>query len=243
MDSRCFGKLLLTCLLLVTGSTASTAFAAPCTLGSLQDYLGRFSPGSAGCSAGDITLSDFSLEAIGPNEIPLLTPTVLLQPFASGFDVLTVGQPGLPNELFAGPDVALGLRFGFRASGTAITGGNLALGPHTVTPDGLMILLVDSGFGNAIVFDTGVDQSAPSAATFATPASSFLDLSLELELDGGLNGSVRAGPRLATLSFMSEPMPPPPTSAPEPSSSLLLAVGLFALVLMLRSRWRVDHSG
>ena len=217
-------------LLLSMGSTAS---AALCGNGSLQNYL---SLGSGGCQLGVVTFSNFQVvsgqngaTAIGATEVQVTPSGSPLNPlFMISFTNPTATSGQLLESIFR-----------FSVSGAPLTGASLALA-GSATGDGVVtnVLNVCPG-GNfnsnaidgcpnsrtAITFISAIDQQFNDST--GPVAASFFDVFFDLTLDGGPNGS-------ATLSSATVGV----TATPEPAAGLLFAAGLAAIAGLRARRLR-----
>jgi hypothetical protein len=213
-------RLWLVCLAATMNVATSQLFAAPCVSSTLADYV---SLGSGGCSVGALTFSDFAVEPFpGPGAVQIAPNNVALAPISGGFS-LTSG-----TALSAASGELLGLHFDFHVSATGLSGGTIALGDTSVTPDGAITSILSAGAaGDAIAFDIGLD--AEPVASFTSASASFFDVFVELGIDGGPSGSAVAGPNLGSVTFATQSV-----TVPEPSTFSLLFVPLgFALLRML----------
>jgi len=206
-------------------------FGAPCTLGTLDDYIGL---GSGGCSIGSYTLADFT--AIPP----LLVGSTEIDPTAVSITPIPLSAPfiGLQVDTDVSADVGdfFATFFRFRIDGT-LFGADLSLTPGRVAGDGLILGIVD------LCADGTFDPTGPTGCT-GTPESlivgeipdflfspdfdnipaSFFDVFVELSVDGGVSGSAASG----SLSLRFD------TGIPEPSSLLLMAAGLMSIAFFRR---------
>ena len=211
----------LVAFLVLLGGGLGKALAAPCSLGTLPDYV---SLSSAGCTVNGLALSNFTIDAFPGATSPIAAGDVQLAPAGDGL-VLTGG-----SVLSANAGELLGLRFLFQLSGPGLAGATVALGDDPMaTGDGAITVLIGvtdalgAPLGDAIAF--ALDGLVDTPASFISPPSSFFDVFVEIGIDGGTVGSASMGPGLATVSFATV------QAVPEPATLLLLALALLALAL------------
>jgi hypothetical protein len=209
----------------------SLAAAAPCTVGSLTEYVAL---GDAGCTVGGATLSGFTAGPSLAGGTALNPATVVVTPFSLGVDFGIDARAdaneitgALIHYLFGGPaidTIRLSLS-GSSASAAASpddTGGVVtAIGQTcagaTLTGSGPG----DPGFScptpvDLVVLHDALGAIALDQATFG-PAS-FFDVFVDISLDGGTGGTASlAGPVRTTFV---EPIP-------EPSLLVLMSAGLL----------------
>lgn len=199
-------------------------FAAPCTPGTLDTYIGL----AAGCTHQGGTFSDFYISA----GFGLATP---IDPAA--VSVTPGGTPSNPSLLFALNETAPAgsvreLFLHFSASFPVLTGLLIELGQASAQGDGVVtgITEVCSGgsflgawpvgcsgeYAQTLTFVTSVDKQLQDQAAVA--ASSFFDVFVEITPDGGLTGTGGVG----TFLFQLDTTPGGGTTVPEPSTFLLL---------------------
>ncbi len=210
---------------------SSSAFAAPCLPGTLQDYVNL---GAAGCQNGVVTFSGFS-SAPGQNGatvIPLLQ--VMVNPAGMQFMPtlqFTLNQTANAGQLFES-------FFRFKASSAQLIGAGITLNSPAVTGDGAVTGTLDvcpgamfsgnapTGCANAVslisLATVGFSMLNDSASF---PATSFFDVFTDLAADGGRTGSARFNS--ATVKF---------TATPEPSAQQLMLAGLAILALFSTQR-------
>lgn len=218
--------------------TGSSAFAAPCLPGTLQDYVNL---GAAGCQNGAVTFSAFS-SAPGQNgatAIPLLQ--VMVNPAGMQFMPtlqFTLNQSANPGQLFES-------FFRFKASSALLTGAMITLNSPVVSGDAAVTGTLDvcpgamfsgnspTGCANAVslisLATTGFSMLSDSASF--SPRS-FFDVFTDLSVDGGLGGG-SARFNSATVKF---------TATPEPSAQQLMLAGLAVLALFSAQRKSLDTS-
>ena len=212
----------ITGLLLTMGGTA---FAAPCTNGSLQAYI---SLGTGGCQFGAVTFSGFQVVP-GQTAASAISPTgVQFTPGGSTFNPFL--RIGLTNSTAKSGELLESI-FRFSVSGSQLVGASVSLA-GSVTGDGLITNVLDVCPGASFSGSSpvGCPNSAVSAITFidannrqltetAGPFNTgFFDVFVDLTLDGGASGS-------ATLSSATVGV----AAIPEPSAGLLFAFGLAAI--------------
>jgi len=201
------------------------ASAAPCLPGSLQNYIDL---GATGCSLGSIVAANFSTEPgqsfatpIDPNLVQMTpggsasAPKLLLS-----FDV--TAQAGELFESFFHFDASAPTLAGdaIQIDTGSAAGDGVVTATQDVCPGGVFFPGVPIGCPNSaaalIAFVTESDSGADSA-DFSPPAS-FFDIFVDVAVDGGLAGSASLGAVAITL-------------VPEPSTVLLLAIGLAPLAV------------
>lgn len=227
-------KILFAVLLAVQSLVGAAAVAAPCTTSSLAAYVGL---GSGGCTIGSFRFSDFAL---------LTSPTGSI-PFTS-IGVLPVsGTPGVIGLDFrvgasAGPGVFFDNLISYRVTGlgASINGASLFITGSSSSGDGAVTAVenlciaglftgadgVSGCSGTArdlIVVDAGGSADPPVSLAFLSAAA--LAVVTDIGVDGGTDGT-------GALAFASNRflVAPAVGVVPEPSSVLLMAAGLFALL-------------
>ncbi len=209
---------------------AAPAVGAPCTSGSLSDYL---TGGS--CDVAGITVDDFRLFPDLPSGTTPIDPaSVTVSP--------VVGPAGLAFALgrTAGAGELFGLGLGFSVGGSGLVGGVLELLGASATGDGAVTAIQGLCFGGSYVADpvlgatcaaTELTQIAFATASISDPLqtrafapASFFDVFVELAVDGGPSGS-------AALDAVRLAFP-----VPEPNGLALAALGLVALAARTRRR-------
>jgi len=201
------------------------ASAAPCLPGTLQDYIDL---GATGCSLGSVVAADFSL-APGQSFATPIDPSLV--------QVIPGGSPAAPSiTLGFGVSAQAGELFEsffhFDASAPELSGDAIQIDTATASGDGVVTatqdVCPDGAFAGSspigcptspralIAFLTESDSGADS--TPFSPPAGFFDLFVDIAIDGGLAGAASLGAVTLTL-------------VPEPSTALLLALGLLPLVV------------
>ncbi|MDP2030808.1 MAG: PEP-CTERM sorting domain-containing protein [Thiobacillus sp.] len=210
-----------------------TAWGIACGPGSLSDY---FAMGSASCTVGDNTFSDFASIPAGFGASPIDPTMVALAPFLGGADTgfviaLNPGAGGVaaPGELFE-------LFFGFRAtSGAAgqFIGAGMGMGGATASGDGAVTIVddlcLDGDFTSGpqgcsgtpmTMIPFAVDGLSSTLETLDFPPAGFVTRVVDIVVDGGLAGTATL--QNARLSLTTQAA----TSVPEPASLALVGIGL-----------------
>lgn len=205
------------------------ATAAPCLPGSLQDYINL---GSAGCSVGTVSVTDFAIAPGQSFATPIAPQTILVTPGG------TVDAPtlDLTFNVNAAAGELLESFLHFFASAPTLFGAGIALGSASASGDGVVTAIQDlcpdgAFFSNVplgcptsaealIVFQSESDSLLAAEAFLA--AAGFVDVFADVAVDGGLAGSAS----LASVRLSFE-------TVPEPSTALLAGLGLALL-----ARWR-----
>lgn len=206
---------------------SSSAFAAPCLTGTLQDYVNL---GTVGCQNGVVTFSGF-VTAPGQNGATVIPLTqVLVNPGGGQFMPtfqFTLNQTANPGQLFES-------FFRFKASNSQLIGAKVGLNSPIATGDGAVTASLDicpgalfsgnspTGCANSVslisVATSGFSMPTDSASF---PISSFFDVFTDLSVDGGLGGgSARFNSASVTIQ-----------ATPEPSAQQLMLAGLAMLTL------------
>ena len=204
------------------------AQAAVCVGGSLGSYVAL---GSAGCTVGALTFSDFVVDAFpGPTAKQIAPDTLSIDPIASGFAVSS--NTGVATD--AGN--LTGLRLLFDVHAPALLGGTVGFGPNrSASGDGALTALLDAGAsGNAIALV--IDGFADTPQSFASGAVGAYVAFLELGIDGGTSGSASLGPQLASLTFAVGNIAP----VPEPEIAMLTLAGLVVVFARRRLARRLS---
>lgn len=225
-------KILFALVLALSPLFAGQASAAPCVSGTFASYAAL---GSSGCTVGTLTFTDFSLlmRPNGATPFPTLTVMPTIDGTQAGFTFVTT-QAAAPGQLF---DDLIAYRV--VGSGSTINSATLgfvdssSLGDASVTAvQNLCIGGLFGGMdgvsgctGNAlaqIIVDIG--DVADPATTLMFASAMALAVVTDLGVDGGTDGAgFLAG---ATNLFNSAAI----AVVPEPSSVLLLSIGLLGFI-------------
>jgi hypothetical protein len=210
------------------------AVSAPCSSGSLADYIAL---GSSGCTIGAASFSDFAALPVPAAATPIAPTAVIVLPFEAGPD-----EPGLRFlvDVSASASEFLDVAIGYLVSAPSLVRATLALEDTAVTGDGVVTAIEDLCFGGPfaggplgctgassdtlIAFDVGDDAELAVGLDFGPVAA--LGVVTDLGVDGGLGGS--AALSAATNRFL----------VPEPTTAVLLAAGALALALARRTALR-----
>ncbi len=210
---------------------SNSVFAAPCTNGTLADYIAL---GAGGCQNGSVLFSAFAT-APGQTGATLIAPTLIT--------VTPDGTLFLPNLLFtvnrtASSNQLLESFFRFKATSTSVLGAAVALnGSATGTGDATASLDICRGamfVGNSptgcantstVLALQSVGFSLPSDSTTFPPVS-LVDVFADLVAEGGGNGTGTLNSATITL-----------TATPEPSTSQLFLAGISLLAMSQRRRF------
>jgi hypothetical protein len=210
-------------LLLLLGP--STSSAVPCLPGTLQDYINL---GATGCEIGAVTFASFTVEPgqsfatpIAPGEVQVIpsgspsAPTLVL-----GYEHAASAGELLESFFRFQASASVALIEDFIGIGSASASGDgVVTAAQDVCPDG-SFGAIPTGCPNPALTLIGVvteSLSFPSESQ-GLPSATFLDLFVDVVIDGGLEGSASLGS--VTLRLV-----------PEPASVLLLALGLAPLAL------------
>jgi hypothetical protein len=217
-------KYLLAFGLLLTMSVPSQA--APCLPGSLADYVAL---GSGGCTLGQATVADFTASVLALGAQAILPEDVTVTPVGRGFD-FGVSQIAGASEIF---DILI--RFSISALMSNLN--VLSMNGASASGDGVVVAVGDTCAGGTFA---GANPAAPCSGTAATaialqdaiglispgtaafPSSSFFDVFVQLTIDGGLAGTAALDGSVRTVFV------------PEPSTLLVMAVGLGAVLARRR---------
>lgn len=204
--------------------------AAPCVSGSLATYV---SLGSTGCTVSNNTFSDFVIRSPIAGATALLPSSITISPTGGTSD------PGLDTAVVAAASAGnlLQVFFSYKLSGSIYTNALIGLSNSTSTGDGgvtgITDFCADGTFGPSGV--SGCSGTAGNLVTLAGSqnadsgsfsAVSFLAITDDLTLDGGISGTATGG-RLSNRF----------SAIPEPVTYLLAAAGLlfFAGLRALRA--------
>lgn len=202
---------------------ASAAMAPACVAGTLSDYIAL---GSGGCYIGNDQLSSFQA-------LSVLAGSTAIAPV--GVTVTPGGSDANPTLLFnltsaARSNAVNDLRFTYQIGGNNVTGSMIALANTSVTADGAVTYarnLCEAGrFGSDGVSGcTGTAaqlvalNSGSDATTF--PGVSFLHVSDDFTVDGGLSGSASGGQFIDQFTASAAG-----SKVPEPTMIPVLVVGM-----------------
>lgn len=224
-------KLMAVAALLVGASTP--AWGTVCSAGSLDDY---FSMGSASCTVGGTTFSDFAPITPSFGASPIDPATVLVTPFFGGADTGFVialgpgaGSAAAPGELFE-------LFFGFRSTsgaGGQFIGAGVEMTGSTASGDGAVTIVddlcLDGTFAAAPLGCAGtpltmipftIDGLSDPSETLGFAPVGFIDRAVDIVVDGGVAGAATL--ERASLSFTTQTV----TAVPEPAPLALVGIGL-----------------
>lgn len=212
-------------------TAAQVCSAATCASGTLASYEAL---GSAGCTIGGDTLSNFTTLSGTTGAMELSTGAVSINPSGGTADpslAFTTTQTANANAL-------LETIFTYTVSGQVYSGAATSLSNSSETNDGAVSNVENFCAGGSFGPDgvSGCSGSAGSLLTLdviqnsdasGTALSSFLSVTDDFTLDGGLSGSATGG--TFTNSF---------TATPEPAS---LALGMLGLALVAGGSRRKAH--
>ncbi len=190
-----------------------------CTNGSLASYIGL---GSSGCSIGANTLFDFQIVSGISGATPIAPGEVSIMPSGGEF------SPGITASVsqMAGANTQLELLFTYQISGTSYVGDAIRLSGSSESGDvavtDIQNVCAGGTFGpDGVTGCTGVagslltlDGVQNQDSTVLGPAT-FLSVTDDFTLDGGLMGSAAGGTIGDRFS-----------AVPEPFTYLLTALGL-----------------
>lgn len=229
-------KLLLVAICLQ--AIPATSVAAPiCISDTLSGYIAL---GGAGCDLGGATFQDFSSAPsfFGGGEIPAADITVLPMVTAMGprFDFALTAV--------AGANAVVGVTIGYSGTALSFTGATLSMEGAAAGPlDGVVTAVEDICLDGAFLGDdptmcAGVPDTLIVARDFLGPtgpdsrvfAASFLDVLLDITVDGGLVGSAALNGAVTNQFVVA--------SAPVPEPTAFVLVGSGGLAVLLRRRRR-----
>ncbi len=210
-------------------SAGQLSFAGPaCANNSLSGYIAL---GASGCTIGANVLSDFTALSGISGATPITPANISLSPFGSG------ANPGLATSVnvSASAGTVLEAFFTYRISGNSYGDSAIALSHSSESGDGavtgLQNFCANGTFGpDGVSGCTGTPGSlltldgVQNADTTSFSAASFLSVTDDFTIDGGLAGAASAG--TLTNQF---------STVPEPGSILLTAVG-FILSMGIRRK-------
>jgi hypothetical protein len=229
-------KLLLVAI--VFQAIPAASIAAPiCVSDSLTGYKAL---GGTGCELGGATFLDFSSAPsfFGGDEISAddITVIPMVTPLGPRLD--------MAMAVAAGANVVAGAVIGYSATGLAFTGATLSMdgadaGPLDGVVTALQDICLDGSFAagdpttcsgtpdTLIVAQDFVGPTGPDARVFA---AAFIDVLLDITIDGGLLGSASLD-GVVTNQFSA-----PPVAVPEPTTFVLLGSGVLGTWLRRRRR-------
>jgi hypothetical protein len=210
--------------------SCAVTFGSPCLPGNLQTFINL---GATGCQVETVEFTNFTLlpeqsiaTPIDPTQVQVSPDGVALNPMLS----FTLNRTANAGQVFKS-------FFRFSAS-DSMYGASIGLISPRVTGDAAVTAILDvcpngSFSGGAplgcptspaslVVF--AIDQSSLLKSSTSFTVSNSVDVFVDVTLDGGRSGSVTLNS--ATVGF---------SSVPEPSTGLLLALGL-SLFGTLRAR-------
>jgi hypothetical protein len=215
------------------------AFASPCIVGSLANYVAL---GAGGCNIGTAQFFNFV-------DLPLQGGAAPISDNGSFVSPVLTGNPGFNfnvNSLALAGDL-FERRIGYSLSGPGFIGNQLALTGSNVSTDGAITVIEDKCLGAAFGaggFCSGIDaqltgfdlgplfgQSLTDSLTF--PSKPLFGVIVDITVDGGTDGT--AGLTSVSSRFT-------PQAVPEPATLTLLSIGLAAITgRRLRNR-KSPHS-
>jgi len=224
--------LFLSCFLAVLSCTA--ILGTPCAPGSLDTFVNF---GATGCQIGTVEFTNFTIlpgltigTPVDPAQVQITPGGTALNPMLS----FTLNKTANAGEVFES-------FFRFSAS-DFLTGASIDLTSPTATGDAAITAILDvcpnGSFSGSAPF--GCPTSPASLTAFAINQSSLLsdsasfavaksaDVFVDLTLDGGQSGTATFSS--ASIGF---------SSVPEPSTALLLTLGLSAFGVVLQARRRM----
>lgn len=193
---------------------------APCVSSSLATYI---SLGSTGCTVSNNTFSDFVIRSPIAGATAVAPSSVTINPTGGTSD------PGLDTSVVATASAGnlLQVFFSYRISGSSYTNAAIGLFNSTSTGDGGVTGITDFCAGGTFG-PGGVSGCTGTAGNLVTLAGlqntdsrnfgavSFLTITDDFTLDGGIRGTATGG-RLSNRF----------SAVPEPVTYLLAAAGLF----------------
>jgi hypothetical protein len=190
-------------------SSALCSTASTCTSGTLASYIGL---GSGGCTIGANTLDNFQTVSGISGATAISTADVSISPLGGTLN------PGITASVtqVAGANTQLELLFTYQISGASYVGESITLAGSSESADGAVTDIQNFCAGGTFGPDgvTGCTGSAGSllaldgvqnqASTVLGP-SSFIDVTDDFTLDGGLAGSASGGTITDRFSAVPEP--------------------------------------
>lgn len=183
--------------------------ASTCSSGTLATYIGL---GSGGCTIGADTLYDFQTVSGISGATAISTADVSISPLGGSFN------PGITASVtqVAGANTQLELLFTYQISGSSYVGDSITLAGSSESADGAVTDIQNFCAGGTFGPDgvTGCTGFAGSLLTLdgvqnqdstALGPVSFIDVTDDLTLDGGLMGSASGGTITDRFSAVPEP--------------------------------------
>jgi hypothetical protein len=225
--------------ILVCAIPTFASVAPVCENGTLQDYVNL---GSTGCSDGTVLFSNFAIEPVPQGAMPLDPSTFQLVPITY---LLGSGPPGLgvfQTQITAGPNETWDLLLHFDAipiSGASVinsaSAGIIGFAFSNSTYSAALDLCAGGSFADGT--PTGCSGNFASAEAFVSPTLSLLSDSTSFPGAGSADAFFDfrevSGPQVSSLSFDAQFTV---STAPEPATIPLVAVGLGAMVLYRERR-------
>ncbi len=203
--------------------SAQLGSAASCSSGSLASYIAL---GSAGCTVGGDTFSNFKILSGSSPSTPISASSITISTSGSTFSpFLTISTTQSISSPGTGIDVPLEAIFTYDISGPMYTGISAVLSGSSETVDGGVTGLVNFCPGGS--FDsTGVGGCPPAGSLLTLDGiqntdmssiggASFVNVTDDFTIDPGTAGTASGG--TLTNSF---------TAVPEPITSTLMGLGL-----------------